>query len=106
MAYLAVIAVYVVAAGTALAGFWLTAVLFVGHDYDAAGVIMSAARRVAGRGPLLIAAGVALGLLGNLAANHLPPASASDLVAPSHPSDLCDLNDGLFGLCGAGQLRR
>ncbi|WP_025735916.1 hypothetical protein [Mycobacterium genavense] len=105
MAYLAVIAVYVVAAGTALAGFWLTAVLFVGHDYDTAGVVMSAARRVAGRGPLRIAAGVALGLLGKLAANHLPPASASDLVAPS-PSDLCDLNDGLFGLCGAGQLRR
>lgn len=105
MAYLALIAVYVVAACTALAGFWLTAVLFVGHDYDATGVVMTAVRKVAGRGPILIAAGVALGLLGNLAANHLPPAPASDLVAPSHPSDLCDLNDGLFGLCGAGQLR-
>ncbi|SOX53443.1 hypothetical protein MAAFP003_2117 [Mycobacterium ahvazicum] len=105
MAYLALIAVYVVAACTALAGFWLTAVLFVGHGYDATGVVMTAVRRVAGRGPLLIAAGVGLGLLGNLAANHLPPAPASDLVAPSHPSDLCDLNDGLFGLCGAGQLR-
>ncbi|WAC89590.1 hypothetical protein [Mycobacterium sp. Aquia_213] len=104
MAYIALIAVYVVGALTALAGFWLTAVLFVGHDYDRAGVIMTAARRVAGRGPILIAAGVALGLLGNLAANHLPPSPASDMVAPSHATDPCDLNDGLFGLCGAGQL--
>lgn len=105
MAYLVLIAVYVVAAGTALAGFWLTAVLFVGHDYDATGVIMTAVRRVAGRGPMLIAAGVAMGLLGNLAANHLPPSSASDTVRPPHATDLCDLNDGLFGLCGVGQLR-
>jgi hypothetical protein len=104
MAYLVLIAVYVVAAVTALAGFWLTAVLFVGHANDSAGVIMTALRRVAGRGPILIAAGVALGLLGNLAANHLPRSPASEMVAPSNATDQCDLNDGLFGLCGAGQL--
>lgn len=103
-AYIALIVVYLAAAFTALAGLWLTAVLFVGDDDDGAGVMMAALRRAAGRGPILVAAGVALGLLGNLAANHLPPLPASEMVAPSNATDLCDLNDGLFGLCGAGQL--
>jgi hypothetical protein len=102
--YIALIVVYLAAAFTALAGLWLTAVLFVSDDDDGAGVIMNAVRRAAGRGPILVAIGVALGLLGNLAANHLPPLPASDLVAPSSATDECELNDGLFGLCGAGQL--
>jgi hypothetical protein len=102
---IALVFVYVVAALTAFAGFWLTAVLFVSDDNDATGTMTALLRRVAGRGPILIAVGVALGLVGNLAANHLPPAPASDMLSPSHPSDPCDLNDGLFGLCGAGQLR-
>ncbi|OBA58882.1 hypothetical protein A5647_18980 [Mycobacterium sp. 1100029.7] len=105
MAYLALVVVYVVAALTAFAGFWLTAVLFVSDDNDATGTMTALLRGVAGRGPILIAVGVGLGLIGNVAANHLPPAPAGNLVAPSHPSDPCDLNDGLFGLCGAGQLR-
>jgi hypothetical protein len=46
-----------------------------------------------------------LGLIGNISSNHLPPASASDMVTQSSVTDLCDNNDGLFGLCGAGQLQ-
>jgi hypothetical protein len=105
MAYIALIVVYVMAAFSALAGLWLTAVLFVGDDSDGAGIITTAIRRAAPRGPILIAVGVALGLLGNVSANHLPASPASDMVAPSNATDLCDNNDGLFGLCGAGQLR-
>lgn len=30
--------------------------------------------------------------------------SGYDMVAPSNEADLCDINDGLFGLCGARQL--
>lgn len=104
MAYLALIVVDVVAALTALAGIWLTAVLFVNDGDDGTGTITTLIRRVARRGPLLVVVGVALGLIGNIAANHLPPSSAYDMVAPSNATDLCDLNDGLFGLCGAGQL--
>jgi hypothetical protein len=105
MAYIALIVVYVVAALCALVGFWLTAALFTHDDNDAGRTHPASGRWAARRGPILIAAGVALGGIGNFSANHLPPSPVSDEVAPSNPTDPCDNNDGLFGLCGAGQLR-
>jgi hypothetical protein len=105
VAYLALIVVYVVAAFSALAGIGFTAQLFIGDD-DGTGTHTALSRRAARRGPILVAVGVALGLIANTAAGHLPPSSASDLVAPPSMTDQCDNNDGLFGLCGAGQLDR
>ncbi|MCV7428194.1 hypothetical protein [Mycobacterium montefiorense] len=104
MAYVALIVVHAVAALSALAGMWLTAAFFVSHDNDGTGAITKHIRRAAPRGPILVAVGVGLGFIGNIAANHLPVSPASGIVAPSNATDLCDLNDGLFGLCGAGQL--
>lgn len=106
VAYLALIVVYVVAAFSALAGIGFTAQLFIGDDDDATGSHTALSRRAARRGPVLVAVGVALGLIANTAAGHLPPSSASDLMAPPSMTDQCDNNDGLFGLCGAGQLDR
>lgn len=104
VAYLALIVVYAVAALSAFAGIWFTVQLFIRDDHDGAGTIAPPGRWAARRGPILVSVGVALGLIGNISANHLPPSSASDLVAPSSVTDMCDNNDGLFGLCGAGQL--
>ncbi|WP_145958455.1 hypothetical protein [Mycobacterium shigaense] len=102
MAHLALIAVYVVAAFSALAGIGFTVQLFISDDPAETGTALS--RRADRRGPILVAVGIGLGLIANTAAGHLPPSSASDLVAPSSMTDQCDNNDGLFGLCGAGQL--
>ncbi|SPM37227.1 hypothetical protein BN1232_02391, partial [Mycobacterium rhizamassiliense] len=97
VAYLALIVVYVVAAFSALAGLGFTVQLFIRDEHQATGTA---------RGPILIAVGVGLGLMANIVTVHLPPSSASDLVAPPSMTDQCDNNDGLFGLCGAGQLHR
>jgi hypothetical protein len=98
VAYIVLIAVYFAAAAAALAGIWLTAREFV---RDTAAI--RPGRWAARRGPLLVAVGVVLGLVGNMSATHLP-ASSTPFVAPSSSTDGCDNNDGLFGLCGAGQL--
>jgi hypothetical protein len=105
MAQIAVIVVHVVAALATLTGFWLTARFFIGNDSDGTATIATRGRWAARGGPILIAVGVGLGFIGNIAGSHLPASPASDMVAPSNPADRCDDNDGLFGLCGAGQLR-
>jgi hypothetical protein len=102
VAYIVLIAVYFAAAVAALAGIWLTVREFV-RENDGSGALSRPGRWAARRGPLLIAVGVALGLIGNMSATHLP-ASSAPFVAPSSSTDGCDNNDGLFGLCGAGQL--
>jgi hypothetical protein len=104
VAYIALNVVYVVAALSALIGIWLTVQLFIRVDNDATDTTTTPSRWAARRGPILISVGVALGLIGNVSANHLPPPPASGSVAPSSVTDMCDNNDGLFGLCGAGQL--
>jgi hypothetical protein len=104
MAYIALTGVYVVAAFSALTGIWLTARWVVSVDKDGPATIVAPRRWEARWGPILIAVGCALGLVGNFTTIYLPPSPASDLVAPSSVTDECDNNDGLFGLCGAGQL--
>jgi len=106
VAYIALVVAYAVAVLCALAGIWLTVELFIKNDNDETGTSTTTtpSRWAARRGPILISVGVALGLIANISANHLPPAPASGVVAPSNATDLCDNNDGLFGLCGAGQL--
>ncbi|BBX60955.1 hypothetical protein MSAS_01290 [Mycobacterium saskatchewanense] len=104
MAYLALIVVNVMAALSALTGFWLTARYFISDDKDGTGAITTRGPWAARRGPILVAVGIGLGFLANFAQNHIPPSPASDVVVPSNATDLCDNNDGLFGLCGAGQL--
>lgn len=106
VAYLALIVVYVVAAFSALAGIGFTVQLFIRDDHDGTTTRTALGRREARRGPILVAVGVGLGLIANVVTVHLPPSSASDLVAPPSMTDQCDNNDGLFGLCGAGQLHR
>jgi hypothetical protein len=98
VAYIVLTAAYFVAAIAALAGIWLTAREFVRDP-----AVIRPGRWTARRGPLLIAVGIALGLIGNMSATHLPLSSAP-FMAPSSSTDGCDNNDGLFGLCGAGQL--
>lgn len=103
VAYIVLITVYFAAAIAALAGIWLTVREFVRDNSEESDNLVRPGRWAARRGPLLVAVGVALGLLGNMSATHLP-ASSAPFVEPSSSTDGCDNNDGLFGLCGAGQL--
>jgi hypothetical protein len=88
VADIVLIAVYFAGAIAALAGIWLTANGFVRDT-----AVIRPGPWAARRGPLLVAVGVALGLIGNVSATHLPPSSAP-IVAPSSPTD------------GSGQLNR
>jgi hypothetical protein len=102
MAHLVLIVVYFAAAISELFGICLTVQLFLRNDNDGTAVVITHRRWAARRGPILIAVGVVLGLIGNFSAMHMSPMPSAPLP-PSSATDGCDNNDGLFGLCGAGQ---
>lgn len=103
MAHLVLIVVYLAAAVIEFVGICFTVRLFL-RSFDDGTAAVARHPSVARRGPILIAVGVALGLIGNFSAGHLPPPSSATIPVPSSSTDGCDNNDGLFGLCGAGQL--
>jgi hypothetical protein len=104
VAHLALIVVYFVGAVSAFIGIWLSVQQLLKTEDEGTAAALPPDRWTARIGPILIAAGVLLGLLGNFCALHIEPSSSSPFPAPSSSTDGCELNDGLFGLCGAGQL--
>jgi hypothetical protein len=104
VAHLVLIVVYFVGAVSAFIGIWLSVQQLLKTDDDGTAALLTSGWWTARMGPILIAVGVLLGLVGNFCALHIEPSSSSPFPAPSSSTDGCELNDGLFGLCGAGQL--